>query len=133
MLKIRKMMKRQKGFTLVELIVVIAILAILALIAIPKFVGTFQTSRIRAHNANVRTIESAMAVYQAETGDAATNIDDDLVGEYLKENPTVPLKDGDPGFEDIPADGKYDIIDGEVKPAMVAETDEDGGGGGTGK
>lgn len=121
-------MKRQKGFTLVELIVVIAILAILALIAIPKFVGTLQTSRIRAHNANVRTIESAMSVYEAEEGKPATNIETDLVGSegnYLKENPKVPLKSGDPGFKDIPASGKYEIRDGEVKPAMVAETDEE--------
>lgn len=66
MLKIRKMMKRQKGFTLVELIVVIAILGILAALAVPKFVSTLGNARQKTHEANVRTLKSAAALYLAD-------------------------------------------------------------------
>lgn len=61
-------LRKRKGFTLIELIVVIAILAILAAIAIPAFVGTLNRSKVRSHNANVRIIQSAIKVYEAETG-----------------------------------------------------------------
>ncbi len=73
MLKIRKMMKRQKGFTLVELIVVIAILGILAAIAVPKFIGTLDNARQRTHEANVKTLKSAAALYLADDKNAGND------------------------------------------------------------
>lgn len=94
MLKLRKMLKKnRKGFTLIELIVVIAILAIIALLAIPRFLGVLDNARVRTHNANVRTIESAATIYEAETGNYVTNISD-LIPEYLNENPGDPRTPG---------------------------------------
>lgn len=63
---------KKKGFTLIELIVVIAILGILAVIAVPKL-GTFRGDAvIKAHNANVRTLESVTMTYIADKGNPAT-------------------------------------------------------------
>ncbi|HOK63242.1 MAG TPA: prepilin-type N-terminal cleavage/methylation domain-containing protein, partial [Soehngenia sp.] len=66
--------RNKKGFTLIELVVVIAILGILAALAIPRFVGTQENAKKQTHNANVRTIESALSLYAAEKGKYTTNI-----------------------------------------------------------
>ena len=63
-----KFFKNKKGFTLVELVVVIAILGILAGIAIPRFMDATATARGAKIVADMRTIDSAIMMYNAKTG-----------------------------------------------------------------
>lgn len=65
-------MKKRKGFTLIELVVVIAILGILVAIAVPKLSDSRKNAAISAHNANVRTLESAANMYIAAEGAPTT-------------------------------------------------------------
>jgi prepilin-type N-terminal cleavage/methylation domain-containing protein len=84
--------RNQKGFTLVELVVVIAIIGILAAIAVPRFANSAETARGSKVVADLRALESAMAMATAE-GKTISTIDDLVTSKYLTANPTPP----DPG------------------------------------
>lgn len=131
---LKKIRKDNKGFTLVELVVVIAILAVLALLAVPRLAGTTDKAAKSAHNANVRTLESAASMCIAEEGLPKTKVTWNGTGEtgdtktgnygwekYIQEWPKVPkgltVKDGEPAvganyIVEIEATGKI-----TVKPA----------------
>ena len=93
----KKMSKKRKGFTLIELVVVIAILGILAAIAIPRLSSSRDGAEQTAHEANIRTIESAVGLYQAETGDLPTSIEQ-LTPKYLQSIPDNPVTGTSEGY-----------------------------------
>ena len=86
--------RNKKGFTLIELIVVIAILGILALIAVPRLIGTTDRARNSTHNANVRLIEGAVSLYEAQEGTTPPNVGALVSGGYLNAVPANPIVGG---------------------------------------
>jgi prepilin-type N-terminal cleavage/methylation domain-containing protein len=62
----RKRLSNRKGFTLVELLVVISIIGILSTIAIPKFTSATEAANGAKMMADLRTIESAIAIAIAQ-------------------------------------------------------------------
>jgi prepilin-type N-terminal cleavage/methylation domain-containing protein len=57
----RKMLKNQKGFTLVEVIVVAVIVAVLAAVAIPLYLGYIESSKVNIANNTAGSAASCLA------------------------------------------------------------------------
>ncbi|ETI88428.1 MAG: hypothetical protein Q607_CBUC00201G0007 [Clostridium butyricum DORA_1] len=85
--KKNELMKKKKGFTLVELIIVIAIIAVLAAVAIPKFSSVRNDANVKADLATAKNIHTLVAGEIASnrikitTGDAEANYALTAVGE----------------------------------------------------
>lgn len=112
-----RMLKRDsKGFTLVELMVVLLIIGILVAIAIPIYNKTQAEAQKKSCQANLRTIDGAIAQYQADgndVNDLEGKLDEvsDLVPNYLKKAPKCPTS----GKE-------YSIVDGAAQCNVEGHT-----------
>jgi prepilin-type N-terminal cleavage/methylation domain-containing protein len=68
-------MKKNKGFTLIELMIVVAIIAIIAAIAIPNLLRSRMQSNESAAVGNLRTIVGAQVAYHAANYTYAPDFD----------------------------------------------------------
>lgn len=62
-------MKKNKGFTLAELLVVVAIIAVLVAITIPIFSTKLHDAKVATDWANLRTFYTEIRTDEIETGD----------------------------------------------------------------
>jgi type IV pilus assembly protein PilA len=105
--KIRKLLKKQEGFTLVELMIVVVILGILAGIGVQQYGNIQERAKKAADEANRKVLTNAANMWlimkggfeedpEAEDPNVVvfTREDNDLVPEYVDEWPTVPGSNG---------------------------------------
>lgn len=69
---VKKNMKNEKGFSLVELLVVVIIIAIIAAIAIPSLLASRRAANEASAISSLRTVHSAQATFFATTGGNTT-------------------------------------------------------------
>ena len=79
-----KFKRRQKGFTLIELVIVIAIIVILISIAAMKYSTTNLAAEAAAHNSNVKVLKSAGILYLIDNPDAKDGISLEALKPYLE-------------------------------------------------
>lgn len=95
--KFRKMLKKQEGFTLVELMVAVVILGILAGIGVQQYGRIQRDAKIAAHNANVRIITNAANMYIMMHGEAPESVEDLAEKSFLQKPVPKPPKGLDYG------------------------------------
>ena len=96
--KIRKLLKKQEGFTLVELMIVVVILGILAGIGVQQYGNIQERAKKAAHEANKKVLTNAANMwlimkggFEGEEPKTFQGANNELVSEhYVDEWPTVP-------------------------------------------
>jgi MSHA pilin protein MshA len=100
-------MRRQEGFTLIELVMVIVILSVLAAVAVPRYLDLTAASQTAALNAGISSVQSAVAIA------AARNLG-------TSPAPTSAMVLADlPGATCVVGAGAGRIVQGHVKTPLI--------------
>lgn len=118
--KIRKLLKKQEGFTLVELMIVVVILGILAGIGVQQYGNIQERAKKAAHEANKKVLTNAANMWLIMNGgfpgeNEATKTfegeENELVPDYVDEWPTNPYSNNQDYVVTITKTGEgYSIV-----------------------
>jgi type IV pilus assembly protein PilA len=114
----KKMLKNEKGLTLIELLAVIVILGIIAAIAIPSIGGIIQKSKEDAVKADAMQVINAAKLYVSSNGvPNGGKVESTELTTYVKEVDFVDSSDAAVAYEvNVSADGTFSLTtDAAVK------------------
>ncbi|HZP17568.1 MAG TPA: type II secretion system protein [Terriglobales bacterium] len=83
--------KRNRGFTLIEMMIVVFIMLILVSIAVPNFTRSVQRSREAVLRQNLFTLRDLISQYTLDKQKAPQSLDDLVQAGYLKQIPKDPM------------------------------------------
>jgi general secretion pathway protein G len=84
-------MRKQKGFTLIELVVVIMIIGILAAVAAPKLIGTSGAASDSAAKGSLSVVRDAIERYAADNAGQKVADPTTLAPQYVRAFPKCPV------------------------------------------
>lgn len=104
-----KMLRRNKGFTIIELLVVISIIAILVGIAIPRFKGMQDEANGSKARAELRVLQTALeSYYMNQTPNAYPSTSTTICASTL--NSASPLIIGEVLYDPFRSSAEYNYI-----------------------
>ena len=101
MTTVKKQKLSNTGFTLIELMIVIVILGMLATIIMPKILDRPEQTRRMKAKVDIRSIESALALFKTDTGRFPTTSEG---LEVLVSNPGIKGYNADGYLDKVPTD-----------------------------
>ena len=103
----------QRGFATLEVILMVMVIGILASIAVPRFTSVTTAANTAKIQADLSTIDTAIAVYQMEQGkDPGSDVQTLVTAKYLQAKPEPPTgKCYIDGKEENVPTGDYTIND----------------------
>jgi len=84
-------LKREQGFTLIELIVVMVIIAVLTAVAVPRFTAMVKSAREAALKQDLQVMRQAISAYTMDKGKAPQSLDELVQSGYLHSVPVDPM------------------------------------------
>ena len=97
------MIRREKGFTLIEIMLVVIMIGIIAALVIPKFTGMSQEARMNRVEADIQSIKTALGMFELRHGRYPMREDGGLAA-LVERPPTVPEERWKQCLEEIPKD-----------------------------
>ena len=113
----------QRGFATLEVILMVMVIGVLASIAVPRFTAVTAAANTAKIQADLTTIDTAIAVYHMEYGeDKNPSIDDLVTNKYLQAKPEPP--NGKCYYETTSTDGTTSTTT-STEPKAVPDTKYD--------
>ncbi len=72
----RTLARRQRGFTLVELLLVLVILALIAGLVLPSIIGQAEGAKAKSASSQISRLSMAVETYYLDTGNTPERLDD---------------------------------------------------------
>ena len=101
MARVKKQQLSNTGFTLIELMIVVVILGLLSTIIMPKILDRPEQARRMKAKVDIRSIESALALFKTDTGRFPTTSEG---LEVLVSNPGIKGYNADGYLDKVPSD-----------------------------